>query len=162
MDDTCAVRLGCICKSLSRTDIYAEPDTIHSFNPTLNERTPRLDLGTIRKIMGSLLSGIDRPPWAPPSPKDEPQKPPCSSANPPHIQCRAHWIPPPHPTATNTLSREQTSNAGAPFYRCCVSILCPSNPGRPCLVYSLLPPYQTVTKVDLFVRVYLMMVLIYI
>lgn len=62
LDDICAVRLDCICKSLSHTDIYTEPDTIHSFNPTLNERTPRLDSGTTHKIMGSLLSETDRPP----------------------------------------------------------------------------------------------------
>lgn len=39
-----------------------EPDTIQPFNPTLNERKPRLDLGTTHKIMGSLLSETDRPP----------------------------------------------------------------------------------------------------
>lgn len=82
LDDICAVRLGCICKSLSHTDIYAEPDTIHSFNPTLDEHTPRLDSGNTHKIMGSLLSETDRPPWAPHPPKTNPKNP--------HVQVQTH------------------------------------------------------------------------
>lgn len=131
LDDICAVRLGCICKSLSHTDIYAEPDTIHSFNPALNERTPRLDSGTTRKIMGSPMSETDRPPWAPHPPKANPKNP--------HVQVQTHHTftvdptesPPPHSTATNPLSREQTSNAGAPFYRCCVSTFAPLTQADP-------------------------------